>query len=102
MSGQTSIGTTQPFTDSAEVRRCAGVTLPILPQDQEAPEEQPELVPTALASHNSPLDELAEAVTNASLTTTLPDARLVFACPAGSTPDGSDPVIIRLPKDIAG
>ncbi|KAK4141207.1 kinase-like domain-containing protein [Dichotomopilus funicola] len=103
MSGYTSISSTQPFTDSAEVRRQAGVTLPI-PQQGEAPQppgEQPQLIPTTLASHNSPLEELAGAFADASLAT-LPDARLALAWPASNAPDGPNSVIVPLTKDIAG
>ncbi|KAL2173947.1 kinase-like domain-containing protein [Thermothelomyces heterothallicus CBS 202.75] len=114
---------TQPFTDSAEVRRRAGVAAPE-PQDREelapqplqaAPEPRQHTreakppgppsphphLPSAPTPLNFPIEELAEAFANASLAT-LPDARLVIACPTGSSPGGPDSLIIPLPRGIGG
>lgn len=117
---------TQPFTNSAEVRRRAGVaTLEPVPQPlQPTPNEPapqlatgprqrphgvglPQPSPTypphpphlAFTPLDFPVKKLAEAFANASLAT-LPDARLVLACPAGNPPDGSNSVIIPLSGGI--
>ena len=57
--------------------------------------------PPTPAPLNIPIEELTKAFANASLAT-LPDARLVLACPTGSSPDGSESVIIPLPRGIGG
>jgi len=119
---------TQPFTDSAEARRRAGVAAPepvpqplqptadeplppapmphhhihdTSPPEPPLPHPPPPLPPPAPTPLDFPIEGLAEAFANASLAT-LPDARLVLASPAGSSPDGSDSVIIPLPGGIGG
>jgi hypothetical protein len=57
------------------------------------------LSPPAPATPTFPLEELSNAFANASLAS-LPDARLVLACPTGSSPDGSDSVNVPLPRGI--
>lgn len=125
MSGDPSTAPTQPFTDSAEVRRRAGIASPE-PRDRDQSAASPLqptdgpiqpggwprqhalqacAVPSRPPAVSTPLDfpteELAEALANASLTTS-PNARLVFACPTNSSLDGPGSVIIPLPKGIGG
>ncbi|KAK3319577.1 kinase-like domain-containing protein [Cercophora scortea] len=101
---------TQPFTDSAEVRRRAGVVAPehqnqpAADRDTKVNVSNQNILPVQTQAQappplNLPIEELTKAFANASLAT-LPDARLVFACPY--SPDSLDSVIIPLPVGVGG
>ncbi|KAK4148524.1 hypothetical protein C8A00DRAFT_38900 [Chaetomidium leptoderma] len=116
MSDQTSTASTQPFTDSAESdavpeslllkhkteanRPPSQARIPRKSDPRTPPPSRP-FPPLAPAPLALPIQDLADAFASVSLATS-PNARLVLACPTGSSPDGSGSVIIPLPTSIGG